>query len=118
LPLQLVSEFAAGGHWLVHGDDDALLAGRERPGNQRTAKGRMIMGHEHPAIVIGNGVESWAKCPCFLVNEQLIVLPAFSQWAAGTVIGSHPFMSQVAQRAQFRQALAIVGNKLLPVPLA
>jgi metallophosphoesterase superfamily enzyme len=76
----------------------------------------LFMGHEHPAISLSEGVAS-IKCPCFLVSENVIVLPAFSSWAAGGDVRSGRFLSPVAQAARFTQAVAIVAGKLLPVPL-
>src|SRR5205085_185907 len=40
---------------------------------------RIIMGHEHPAISIGDGVTTWQKCQCFLISESVVILPAFSR---------------------------------------
>jgi uncharacterized protein len=77
-----------------------------------------VIGHEHPAVSLGDGITSAAKFPCFLVSQKLIVLPAFSTWVAGTSYGSYPFMSELARNAQFEKAVAIMGNKLLPIPLA
>jgi metallophosphoesterase superfamily enzyme len=75
------------------------------------------MGHEHPAITIGDGVTTSQKCPCFLVSESVIILPAFSSWAAGTNIHAYEFMSETARAAKFTQAIAICGEKLLPISL-
>ena len=95
------------GHVLVHGDK-ALT---------RNGKQRIIMGHEHPAISIGDGVTTSQKCPCFLVSDTVIVLPAFSNWAAGTNIRAYEMMSEAARAADFTQAIAICGDKMLPVSL-
>jgi hypothetical protein len=97
-----------GRNLLVHGDKAA-------GGNQRGL--RVIMGHEHPAITIGDGVTTSQKCPCFLVSESVIILPAFSSWAAGTNIHAYEFMSETARAAKFTQAIAICGEKLLPISL-
>jgi len=67
------------------------------------------MGHEHPAISVGDGVTTSVKCPCFLISRRVIVLPAFSLWAAGGV--------EMALRERFDHAVAILGDKLLPIPL-
>jgi DNA ligase-associated metallophosphoesterase len=70
---------------------------------------RIVMGHEHPAISVGDGVATSVKCPCFLLSREVIVLPAFSLWAAGGV--------EVALRHRFENAVAILGDKLLPIRL-
>ncbi len=108
LPIELVGSREVGGHLLVHGDK--AIAGQQR-------EQRIIMGHEHPAISLGDGVTTSQKCPCFLVSESVIVLPAFSNWAAGTNIRAYELMSEIARAADFTQAIAICGDKLLPVSL-
>lgn len=97
-----------GPHWLLHGD--AALAVEPAEG------GRIFIGHEHPAIRVGDGVAS-VKCPCFLAGPRVVVLPAFSAWAAGSNVRQDTFMSPLARGAQFREAYAILANKLLPIPL-
>jgi putative SbcD/Mre11-related phosphoesterase len=106
LSAPLLTEWAAGADRLVHGDQ--TLTG--------STAGRVIMGHEHPAISLGDRVTR-AKCPCFLVSSQLIVLPAFSTWAAGTDVRSGRFLSPLAGDVEFSQAVAIIAGKLLPVSL-
>lgn len=53
------------GWTICHGDDEPT-------------HDRMIIGHHHPAIGIGGVV-----APCFLISQCCIILPAFSQNAAG-----------------------------------
>jgi DNA ligase-associated metallophosphoesterase len=106
--VRFVPELVAGPHLLVHGD---------RPCDPAPKGGLTVMGHEHPAVSLGDGAGSRIKCPCFLVSEKLLVLPAFSHWAAGTVAGGYGFMSPLAKKARFKQAFAICGDKLLPMKL-
>jgi metallophosphoesterase superfamily enzyme len=105
LPIELAGERRVGANVLVHGD------------RAFTSEARVIMGHEHPAISLGDGVTTSEKCPCFLVSNSVIVMPAFSRWAAGTNIRAWPLMSELARSARFTQAVAICGEKLLPVRL-
>jgi uncharacterized protein len=105
----LAARHSAGAHTLTHGDDGS--------GAAESGGGFTIMGHEHPAITIGDGVTS-VKCPCFLASERVLVLPAFSAWAAGSNVRSGSFMSPVARAARFSRAFAILAGKLLPVPLS
>ena len=107
LPLELSPSYEVGANLLVHGDNSFGGAIGKR----------VFMGHEHPAISIGDGVTTSEKCPCFLVSESVVVLPAFSRWAAGTNIRVHPFMSALAQKVRFNCAIAICGEKLLRVLL-
>ena len=108
MPIELAAARTVGTNLLVHGD----AAVPETRGGLR-----VVMGHEHPAITIGDGVTTSQKCPCFLVSETVMVLPAFSRWAAGTNIRSYPFMSEVASNAIFTRAIAVCGAKLLPIAL-
>ncbi len=79
--------------------------------------GMLITGHEHPAVELGDGVATRVRCPCFLLGRGRLMLPAFSGWAAGAVIGREPFMSEAARQAQWLAAIAIVGDRLLRLPL-
>lgn len=102
----LHSEYASGQNVFLHGD---------RPATQPAA--RYIIGHEHPAISLGDGVATSRKFPCFLLAENVVTLPSFSNWSAHTPLNAYDFMSPLARSAKFRTALAILGDRLLPVPL-
>jgi putative SbcD/Mre11-related phosphoesterase len=102
---------------LSHGDEahDATAAARLR--EVRVAGGLLIIGHEHPAITLGDGVTPVIKCPCFLSAPELLVLPAFSRWAAGTNVRAGRFLSAFSRATTFERAVAIVAGKLLPIRL-
>jgi len=104
--LRPCAHYIAGDRIFTHGDLDRARGNRF-----------IVMGHEHPAISLGDGVATSQKFPCFLRSERLLILPAFSQWAAGTSI-HQGFMSPLARSAHFTEAIAILGNNLLPVRLA
>jgi len=91
---------------LVHGD-----APIEIPKDKM-----VLMGHEHPAISLGDGIKP-AKFPCFLISHRVLLLPAFSLWAGGSNIRAYEFMSPLARKAAFTKAVAICGSKLLPVKI-
>ena len=93
----LESEYLRGGYLFVHG---------HLPSERLEC---VVMGHEHPAISVGDGVATSVKVPCFLISRRTIVLPAFSLWAAGGV--------EMALKQRFDRAVAILGDKLLPIPL-
>jgi metallophosphoesterase superfamily enzyme len=98
-------ELQVGKFHFAHGDAPRL---------PEPAKGEwLVVGHEHPAISIGDGVASHMKCPCFLASENVLMLPAFSPWAAGTSIHSPHWNSQI----HFSRAIAICDDKLLPIEL-
>jgi putative SbcD/Mre11-related phosphoesterase len=102
----LRAEYAAGGNIFLHGDRPATLAGE-----------RYIIGHEHPAVSLGDGVSTSRKFPCFLIGENVVTLPSFSNWSAHTPVNGYEFMSPLARGAKFKTALAIMGERLLPVPI-
>jgi DNA ligase-associated metallophosphoesterase len=115
LSTKISTEFLAGRHLFVHGDTSSdVIANRQAVAARG---GRVIIGHEHPAITISDGVATRVKCPCFLVGKEIIVLPAFSPWAAGTDVLVYPRMSAWAGGVTFTTAFAIVNGKLLPRPL-
>jgi metallophosphoesterase superfamily enzyme len=102
----LRSEYVAGENVFLQGDKPAT-----QPGS------RYVIGHEHPAISIGDGVATSRKFPCFLIAENVLTLPSFSSWSAHTPIPYYEFMSPIARSARFQTALTILGDRLLPVPL-
>lgn len=112
IALEMESAAYLDGHLLLHGDAAPSSRGSHEvsPGN------RIFIGHEHPAIRLGDGVAS-VKCPCFLVGPRVVVLPAFSAWAAGSNVRQDQFLSPLARDAEFTHAVAILAGKVLPVPL-
>jgi putative SbcD/Mre11-related phosphoesterase len=104
-----------GHHRLFHGDDPEANGNLKRG---RAAGGLTIIGHEHPAVWVGDGVTTSAKCPCFLVGPRVLILPAFSQWAAGVSVTSGQFMGSIARGERFRTAVAILNERLLPIALS
>lgn len=102
----------AGPHVLVHGDSMPWSKVEPHLGTG----GRVFYGHEHPAMVLSDGVATSARVPCFLVGPDRVVLPAFSRWAAGQVFPSEPFLSPMSSLDGFERAVAILGERLLPIP--
>jgi hypothetical protein len=102
----LQDELLAGENVFLHGD---------RPATQPAT--RYIIGHEHPAISLGDGVATSRKFPSFLIAQNVLTLPSFSSWSAHTPFPFYEFMSPIARAARFETALAIMGDRLLPVPI-
>ena len=117
LPVTCQRQLTLDGHELLHGDmlpcatDAEVFTLSSAPAVSR------IIGHEHPAITLGDGVATRVKCPAFLVANDLLVLPAFSSWAAGCEFGRQPFLGPLARAAKFHTAFACVGPRLLRLPL-
>lgn len=115
LDVPLVREFMLGNDLLLHGDlgDEAMA--EERCRAIVDGGGRVIIGHEHPALTLSDGVATSLRCPCFLAADDVLVLPAFSPWSAGTNVRHGVFLSPYIRRANVTQTIAIVGNRLLPM---
>jgi len=117
IDLPLLGSHAAPPHQFLHGDAVDELAAPAELALVGKAGGRIIMGHEHPAISLSDGIASHLRAPCFLVGPQLVIVPAFSPWAAGANIRGGEFLSAHARAATFQRVIAVVAGKLLPVPL-
>lgn len=118
LPVACVTSWSTDGLLLTHGD--TLPAADLKKDFQLTSEShshRWLIGHEHPAVSLGDGVATRVKCPAFLVGDDGIVLPAFSSWAAGCEWGRQPFMGPLARTARFQTAWVCAGTRLLRVPL-
>ena len=114
--VRIEREVVIGPHLLTHGaeeDGDAAVACLSR----LNEGGWLIMGHEHPAIHLHDGVTTSVKCPCFIAGARVLVLPAFSPWAAGTNVRGGAFMSAYAQGESFSHAYAVLGGRILAVRL-
>jgi putative SbcD/Mre11-related phosphoesterase len=118
LTLEIDDSVTVGPHLLLHGDNqnESSATGHLQECSQRG--GRVIIGHEHPAITLSGGVASNVKCPCFLAAPGVLVLPAFSAWAAGSPIRDGCFLSHYARLSHFDRAVAVVADKLLPVRIS
>lgn len=103
LPVSVVSRFSIPGFEFVHGD-------QPQPAD---LGGQVLSGHEHPSLVLGDGVATRAKVPCFLVAPRAILLPAFSEWAAGTIARPGQFLGPVANETPYTSAVACLGPRLL-----
>lgn len=108
-----VPEHLAGGLVFIHGDSHTwpALAPWIPPG------GRVIHGHQHPALLFDDGVTTTVKAPCFLVSPRRLVLPAFSRWAAHVPWDSYPPLSPLTADDPPQVAVAILGDRLLPLLL-
>jgi putative SbcD/Mre11-related phosphoesterase len=116
IDLPLVRELSIGPHRLVHGDGIDADAARAELAIALHRGGFVFCGHEHPAITLSDRVASYAKCPCFVEGDGLLMLPAFSEWAAGNSILRREHLSSYLQAAEIRSVTAIVAGKLLTVP--
>ena len=115
--VRLESELILGPHILTHGAEGDSAAAARSMARLGSGAGRLIMGHEHPAIHLHDRVTTSLKCPCFLASPRVLILPAFSRWSAGSNIRAAPFLSAFARDAAFSHAYAILGGRILPLAL-
>jgi uncharacterized protein len=108
-----VTHLAANGCVFVHGDAASVTAAESDIKTAKEKRGWVVIGHEHPSVTLGDGVATWEKYPCFLVCDGLLVLPAFSQWAAGN--SRDAFMSPLLKCTEVKSRVGIVGDRLLPI---
>jgi len=108
-----VTHFSANGCVFVHGDAASAAVAEADIKATKAKQGWIVIGHEHPSVTLGDGVATWEKYPCFMICDGLLVLPAFSQWAAGN---SHDeYMSPLLECGEIKSKVAIVGDRLLPI---
>jgi DNA ligase-associated metallophosphoesterase len=112
----LLREITLAENLLLHGDLGSETMAEARCLSIAERGGRVILGHEHPAITLSDGVATSVHCPCFLVGDDVLALPAFSPWSAGTNVRHGVFLSPYLRRAHLTQTIAIVANRLLPMP--
>lgn len=117
IALEIADSVDIGPHLLLHGDEPRPEAAQARLTARIAESGRVILGHEHPAIVLSDRVASHLKCPCFLSGPGFLVVPAFSPWAAGSDIRRGNFLSPYTRLSKADRAIAILADKLLPVRL-
>lgn len=79
--LDLRRKYECGGFTFVHGHDD--------PG----VSGPLVLGHEHPAVKLRDGLGATLSLPAFVVLPDLILLPAFSPLALGVDVTEFPKLS-------------------------
>jgi putative SbcD/Mre11-related phosphoesterase len=115
-PLRLAPSCSATGCVLHHGDTEPGQGLPETFALEEAAPFHVI-GHEHPALRLGDGVATETKVPCFLVGKDVLVVPAFSEWAAGCDIQRQSFLGPIARRTRFHSAYACLGRRILEIPL-
>lgn len=111
--------WAAGKHLFLHGNeaDPAAFTPQPAPDDAPPTEenGRLLFGHEHPGITLGDGVTTRVLCPCFLLSPDAIVLPAFSSSTPMDDLRSGVWRGALARDRRFTQVVAIAAGKLLPV---
>lgn len=112
LSVPLEPRLELGPHLLLHGHtpDDAAAARLLREAAHRG--GRVIFGHEHPAVQLSDGVATSARCPCFVGGAGALVLPCFTRWSTGSH-AARGWLSPLGRAMREQRRIAIVAGKLL-----
>lgn len=101
-------------HHLI--DDTYILHGDRMPddGDFRCS-GSIVMGHEHPAIGISDGIRT-ERFKCFLKgryeDKNLIIMPSFLQVTEGSDVLQKRFISRMAKEATDIEVF-VAGKKVL-----
>jgi len=90
--LTLHRKVELGGFTFVHGHDD--------PG----VSGPLVLGHEHPAVKLRDELGATISLPAFVVQPDVILLPAFSPLALGVNVTDEPRMSPLLEGRDLRSA--------------
>ncbi len=110
--IEIVKDYVAGDMLVTHGDAEPNLAGKGRK-NIKT----IIMGHEHPAILIEDKVRR-EKFKCFLVGKYkgktLIAQPSFFLLTEGTDVRKERLLSPLLQRNLGNFDVYIVEDRIYP----
>lgn len=114
LSVTLQSRLELGRLLFVEGDDpsagEALnwLAGHQEDG-------LVVFNREHPVVTVPRRLAAFPRCPCFLVGADRLCLPAYSPGGRGSEVGVGEFRSPLARGANWRQVVAIAGQRLVPL---
>jgi len=77
---------------------------------------KYLIGHEHPAFELTDSFQTKHRVPCFLAGPQLVIIPAFSPWAAGVPYGPGPMLGAIANMHAVNEIIACIGPRLLKIP--
>lgn len=80
------------------------------------SKPKFLIGHEHPAFVLSDSVQTQVRVPCFLAGPELVIIPAFSPWAAGVPYGTNRMLGAIANVHTVNEIIACLGPRLLKIP--
>ncbi len=106
--VELVQEFLVGDTLIIHGDAIVNI-----PSSVKT----IIIGHEHPAVTLSEGVRS-ETFKCFLKGrykrKDLLVQPSFNQLIEGTDILSGSLLSPFLKQKLDSFEVFIVADSVYP----
>jgi putative SbcD/Mre11-related phosphoesterase len=86
---------------------DALGEGR--------AEGKiLVLGHEHPSVLLKDKVGAAVKLPCFLYHPEagILILPAFSRMTRGSSVLNRGFLSKILKEYQPGEFMAYATSEI------
>ena len=110
--VEMEEQIAIGSHLLLHGHTPDELRAAALLDAAVERGGRVIFGHEHPAVQLSDGVATSARCRCFVVGEGALVLPCFTSWSSGSNI-ERGWLSPLARAMREERRVAIIADRLL-----
>jgi|GEM_PF-3432721 len=114
----VVPHWQCGKHLLLHGacDMEAGPAGAPREEGEEEEEGACrVIATENPGIILGEAAP--VCCPCFLLAEGVLLLPAFSPWVTPLDFRRETWHTPALRDLEWKQAVAIAAGKLLPMGL-
>lgn len=105
--LRMLDEYLEDGILFTHGHEDT----------ERKDFNTIVIGHEHPALVLTDKIGVSEKIDCFLYGQtkdskNILVLPAFSRIASGTGVNEVPrreLLSPILKNYTDKNSLKAVG---------
>lgn len=108
LPFTAIPTLRIGKTLFTHGDTSV----------EKTDDDRVVIGHEHPVVTLGDGVGRRARCPCYLLAPDALALPAFASTAAGCDVSRRQFLGPIARGTDWEAVAACMGGRVLRIPFA
>ena len=100
--IELTNEFSIGDALIIHGD---------KLPKDTTGIKTIIMGHEHPAVSVSDGIRT-ELFKCFLIGKyqrlNLVVLPSFSTAAEGTNVLNEKKLSPLLKSTDISKFRAVI----------
>lgn len=104
LEIPLVEQWRRGGTVALHGDRI-----------HRDSAACIVLGHLHPSLPIEDAAGVWQRIPVFLTAPGILILPAFSPFAAGFNL-MQGFPAELAGALpREMNAIAATGKRVVPL---
>jgi putative SbcD/Mre11-related phosphoesterase len=74
----------------------------------------LVLGHEHPSVLLKDKVGAAVRLPCFLYHpeDQILILPAFSRITVGSNVLSRGFLSKLLKEYEPGEFMAYAVSEI------